>query len=68
MSEVIPPEGATDEQVDAFIASLRAEARARVREMMAAGASEDEISEYIETLESAGNESAEGPSSSAGGA
>ncbi|TMB43547.1 MAG: cytochrome c-type biogenesis protein CcmH [Chloroflexi bacterium] len=68
MSDVIPPEGATDEQVDAFIASLRAEARARVREMMAAGASEDEITEYIESLESAGSDAAEGTSSSAGGA
>jgi hypothetical protein len=68
MSDVIPPEGATDEQVDAFIASLRAEARARVREMMAAGASEDEISEYIESLESAGSDTAGGPSSSTGAA
>jgi hypothetical protein len=52
MSYLIPPAGATDRQKEEFIASLRAEARTRVRQMMAEGASEDEIADYIRGVES----------------
>ncbi len=57
MSELIPPAGATDEQIEKFIASLQSEARPRVRKMLAEGAPEDEIVDYIKNLESAGDES-----------
>jgi hypothetical protein len=52
MSYLIPPAGATDKQKETFIASLRSEARTRVRQMMADGASEDEIADYIRSIES----------------
>ncbi|HYM66238.1 MAG TPA: hypothetical protein VEW68_03005 [Patescibacteria group bacterium] len=51
MLEVIPPEGATEEQVEAFVASLRADSRAHVRELLASGASETEIEDYLASLE-----------------
>jgi hypothetical protein len=50
--DLIPPEGATEAQIDAFVASLRQEAREHVRDLRAAGASEVEIAEYIASLES----------------
>lgn len=53
MNNLIPPEGATEEQVDAFVASLRQEARAHVRRLVAAGAPEMEITDYIASLEPA---------------
>jgi hypothetical protein len=51
MINLIPPEGATEEQLEAFVASLRQEARQHVRELLAAGAPEMEIADYIESLE-----------------
>jgi hypothetical protein len=51
MTHLIPPEGATQEQVDAFLASLREDARKHVRERIASGASAAEIAEYIAILE-----------------
>lgn len=57
MSYVIPPAEATEEQVDRFIESLRSEARDKVREMLERGAPEDEIVEYLETVETAEPES-----------
>ncbi|HYM97881.1 MAG TPA: hypothetical protein VET26_11305 [Candidatus Sulfotelmatobacter sp.] len=51
MLNLIPPEGATEEQLDAFVASLRQEARAHVRELLAAGAPEMEILDYIASIE-----------------
>jgi hypothetical protein len=53
MINLIPPEGATEEQLDAFVASLRQEARAHVRRLLAAGAPEMEIADYIASLEPA---------------
>lgn len=53
MTNLIPPEGATEEQLDAFVASLRQEARAHVRRLLAAGAPEMEISDYVASLEPA---------------
>ncbi len=50
MINLIPPEGATEEQLEAFVASLRQEAREHVRELLAAGAPEMEIADYIESL------------------
>lgn len=49
MSEpvIIPPAGATDAQIEEFIASVRKEARQRVRQLIAAGAPADEIMEYL---------------------
>ena len=57
MSNLIPPEGATDEQIAKFIASLRKEARTKVRKMLADGAPEDEIVDYINSVESEYTES-----------
>ncbi len=51
MTNLIPAEGTTDAQIDAFIASLRLEAREKVREMLAAGAPEVEIADYLASLE-----------------
>ena len=51
MTDLIPPEGATQEQIDAFLASLRGDARKHVRERLASGASAAEIAEYIASLE-----------------
>jgi hypothetical protein len=51
MTDLIPPEGATQEQIDAFLASLREDARKHVRERLASGASAAEIAEYIASLE-----------------
>jgi hypothetical protein len=51
MTDLIPPEGATQEQIDAFLASLREDARKHVRERLSAGASAAEIAEYIASLE-----------------
>lgn len=52
MTDLIPPEGATEAQIDAFVASLQQEAREHVRDMRSAGASEVEIAEYMASLES----------------
>ncbi|HUY73350.1 MAG TPA: hypothetical protein VMW11_02445 [Candidatus Dormibacteraeota bacterium] len=51
MINLIPPEGATEEQLDAFVASLRKDARMHVRELLAAGTPEMEIADYIASLE-----------------
>jgi hypothetical protein len=51
MTDLIPPEGATEEQIDAFLASLREDARKHVRERLASGASAAEIAEYIASIE-----------------
>jgi hypothetical protein len=51
MTNLIPPEGATDAQVDMFIGSLRFEARERVRKLLAAGAPEVEVADYLASLE-----------------
>ncbi|HEX9364277.1 MAG TPA: hypothetical protein VGA47_10890 [Candidatus Dormibacteraeota bacterium] len=58
MSYLVPPEGASDEEIERFIASLRNEARGTVREMLANGASEDEIVDYINSLDSDTNRAA----------
>jgi len=55
MSYLIPPEGATDEEVEKFIASVRKEARSTVRGMLRRGAPEDEIVDYINSLGSDAN-------------
>ena len=52
MSYLVPPDGATDDQIEKFIASLRSEARSRVREMLKHGAPEDAIVDYIGSVES----------------
>jgi len=51
MTNLIPPEGATEEQLDAFLASVRDDARKHVRELLTAGAPEMEITDYIASLE-----------------
>ena len=51
MIDLILPEGATQEQIDAFLASLREDARKHVRARLASGASAAEITEYIASLE-----------------
>jgi hypothetical protein len=52
VTDLIPPDGATEAQIDAFVASLRQEALEHVRDLRAAGASEVEIADYIASLES----------------
>ena len=52
MTDLIPPDGASEAQIDAFVASLRKDAREHVRDLRAAGASEVEIAEYVASLES----------------
>ena len=52
MTDLIPPEGAPETQIDAFVASLRQEARKHVGDLRGSGASEVEIAEYIASLES----------------
>jgi hypothetical protein len=52
MTDLFPPEGATEAQIDALVASLRQEAREHVRDLRASGASEVEIAEYVASLES----------------
>lgn len=51
MADLIPPEGATQEQIDAFLASLRKDAREDARARLASGASAAEVAEYIAGLE-----------------
>ena len=51
MINLIPPEGATEEQLETFVASLRKDARKHVRELLAAGTPEMEIADYIASLE-----------------
>jgi len=58
VTDLIPPEGATETQIDAFVASLRQEARDNVRGLRAAGASEVEIAEYISSLDSLSTDAA----------
>jgi hypothetical protein len=58
VTDLIPPEGATETQIDAFVASVRQEARDRVRGLRAAGASEVEIAEYIASLDSLATDAA----------
>lgn len=57
MRDVVPPAGATDDEIDQFIASLRRDAQSTVREMLARGAPEDEIVDYINSLEVGPDES-----------
>ena len=58
MTDLIPPDGATEAQIDAFVASLRQEALEHVRDLRAAGASEVEIADYIASLESLSTDTA----------
>lgn len=51
MTDLIPPDGATPEQIDAYVASLRQDAREHIRQLLAAGEPEVEIVEYIASLE-----------------
>jgi hypothetical protein len=47
------PAGANDAEIERFVVSLRREARMRVRELIAAGVSEDEIGDYITSVDAA---------------
>ena len=58
MTDLIPPEGATEAQIDTYVASLRREAREHVRDLRGAGAPEVEIAEYITSLESLSTDAA----------
>jgi hypothetical protein len=51
MTNLIPPRGVTEAQLEEFIATLRVSAREKVRELLAAGAPELEIAEYLASLE-----------------
>jgi hypothetical protein len=58
VTDLIPPEGATEAQIDAFVASLHQEALDHVRDLRAAGASEVEIADYIASLEALSTDTA----------
>lgn len=45
------PDDATDAQIEAFLATLNARARDRVRELLLDGAGEEEILEYIQDVD-----------------
>ena len=51
MADLIPPEGATQEQIDEFLASLRKDARKDAGARLASGASGAEVAEYVAGLE-----------------
>ena len=44
------PDDATEEEVEAYLATLEERARHQVRELLRAGASADEVNEYLEDL------------------
>jgi hypothetical protein len=50
MKNLIPPEGATDEQLEEFLESIRRDGRAEVRRLLLAGASEAEVAAYIASV------------------
>jgi len=51
MTDLPPLEGATPDQMEAFLKGLQDEARKHVRERLASGASAAEITDYIASLE-----------------
>lgn len=53
MNNMIPPESRLDAELDSYVASLGHAAEKNVRHMLAAGAGEDEISEYLAELAAA---------------
>lgn len=53
MNNLIPTEGETDTQAEASIAGLRLAAAKKARELLAAGAPEFEVAEYLANLEPA---------------
>ena len=50
MSSLSLPNDASEEEIEAFLAGLREEARAGVRRLMLAGAGEAEIADYLAEL------------------
>jgi hypothetical protein len=58
VTDLIPPDGTTEAQIDAFVASLRQEAREHARDLRVAGTSEVEIAEYIASLDSLSTDAA----------
>jgi hypothetical protein len=51
MTLPIPPEGASDVEVEDYLAGLRKDARARVRELLLQGADEAQIADYVASLD-----------------
>ena len=51
-----PPEGATEEQIEAQLDLLREDVRERVRNLRLQGAGEDEINEYLASFDRADEE------------
>lgn len=50
MNNLIPPEGATEEQLETFLESIRRDGRVEVRRLLLAGTSEAEVVAYIASL------------------
>jgi hypothetical protein len=50
MNNLIPPEGATEEQLETFLETIRRDGRAEVQRLLLAGASEAEVAAYIASL------------------
>lgn len=59
MIRLNPPDDAGEDEVEAFIASLREDARAEVRRLLLAGAGEADVAEYIASLDQAPEEEPE---------
>jgi hypothetical protein len=59
MIRLNPPDEAGEEEIEAFMASLRGDAREGVRELLLAGAGEAEVAEYIGSLDQAPEEDPE---------
>jgi hypothetical protein len=51
MTPPIPPEGASEVEVEDVVGGFRKDARARVRELMLQGADEAQIAEYVASLD-----------------
>lgn len=50
MNNLIPPEGATEEDLEKFLESIRRDGRAEVRRLLLAGAPEAEVAAYVASL------------------
>jgi hypothetical protein len=50
MMDVSPPQNITDKELEAYLASLRRDAQKGVRHLLASGADEADITEYIASL------------------
>jgi hypothetical protein len=50
MINLIPPEGVTDKELEGFLSSVRKDAKEGVRQLLASGAGEAEVADYMASL------------------